>query len=126
MLLHVGSFGKLGDMVFRNINPSAESTALSITQHLCSFNRVLHNPGHILKNRHYQTSNNDKNMRTDTLVRQHREKFGITITMHIMEVNNNMSNSDLPFFTNFAFVAMSFSGQCVGTRNYKDPTIGLG
>ncbi|XP_026437835.1 uncharacterized protein LOC113336058 [Papaver somniferum] len=115
------------DLIFGNIdhNAAAATTALKITQHLCTYNRVIHNPGHILKNIYYQDNTTDPNLRQSSLNRNTREKFGITISVHIMEVNNNMANSNLSHYTNFAFMSLSFTGQCMRARNFKDPATGL-
>lgn len=113
------------DKIFRNIDPNGAATALKITQHLCFHDRVPHKPSHILNNIYYQASSAEDNLSTHTRGRQLQEKFGITISIHIMEVYNNLANGDGFRYTNFALVGLSFSGQCMGARNVKDPAIGL-
>ncbi|XP_026438275.1 uncharacterized protein LOC113336817 [Papaver somniferum] len=113
------------DKVFRHIEPNAAATALKITQHLCSHDRVLNKPSHILNNIYYQANNVEDNLSTHTRGRQLQEKFGITISIHIMEAYNTLANGDGFQYTNFALVALSFSYQCMGARNVKDPAIGL-
>ncbi|XP_026433772.1 uncharacterized protein LOC113331256 [Papaver somniferum] len=110
------------DWVLRKISPDATVPARDITQHLCNYSRVHHKLGHIINNLFYQSNSSNSPPENYSQHRHTSDKFGITISMHIELADLCHVTSDAQSYTNYSFVAMSFTGKCMGTRNFKDYT----